>query len=530
MKENLITDLPARVLGGFQAARGVGEGWIPFSFETEEYSGIGLAAGAQSGARELILDLHLKGAQILHFALGAQTSLRVWLDGDKGYREFVTQHGGENLQECRLHAQNLTGRKLHIAPKTGDDPLPAFLAYIRAETVEAEYSSARNLVATNDGWSWIALEGIETERDVWKFFEPLRDSDFGLMLWGPAGADVTGCHNTQVGTFVPTESTYAFRVCDRTYARNIGAYRQSGAPEILTTAVEAARDAGVKIHFYIRPEAFFAPFPYDGFSSQLFLDHPEWHCRDEFGEEIKRMSYAFSEVQDHMMKYCEELLEYSPDGLCFAFNRSLPMMICEEPVLQECERLVGRRPNLPDEVDSEDMIAARTSLMNEFLERVRELLSTRDLEFSCMVSPDEEQMRTSGLDLQGLASRGIFDSILVHSGGFHAASTPVTHAPFWKELQSKTRVYPNGWGGSYDHIETANFLKTTVLDSGFAGGFFWDTENFSQNPYNWEMIRRGGTCDYLASIIREEIKPPRIIPLTKIQGTKLGNYNPMRSY
>lgn len=526
MTDQLITDLPQRIVGDFEPARGVGEGWISVTWETAENSGVGLAAGASSGAPELVLDLKLEGRYILHFALSAQTSLRAWQDGDDSYREFTTRHGGENLQECRTHAQDWTNKKLCISLKTGFLPKATFLAYIRAESVREEYSSARNLIATNDGWSWIALDGIESARDVRSFFEPLRDSDFGLMLWGPVGADVTGCHETKVGTFLPTENTHAFRQCERNAVQSLNAYLQSDEPEILTAAVEGARGAGVDIHFYIRPEAFFAPFPLDGyFVSQFFAEHPALRCRDEFGDEIMRLSYAFPKVQDHMIEYCKELLEYSPDGLCFAFNRSLPMMICEEPVLAEFEKQNGRRPNLPEEVDSDAMIVARETLMNGFFERVHELLKSRGLQFSCMVSPDENLNRNSGLDLQGLAARGIFDLVCVHDGGFHAQSTPVAENPFWNELKTKTKVYLNGFGGSYDHDEAAQFLKG-VFDAGFDGGFFWDTENLSHNPYNWEMVRRGGTAEYLNG----KITPPRIVALTRIQGAKLGRYNPQKSY
>jgi hypothetical protein len=527
----ITTDLPDRVLGGFESARGVGEGWIEVAYETEEYSGAGLATGAKSGAGELVLDLNLEGRHTLHFALGAQTALRVWLDGDAGYREFVTEHGGRAAQECALAAADLTGRKLRIAPKSGPAARGVFLSWIRAEPAGPEYSSARNLVATNDGWSWVALEGVENERDVWKFFEPLRESDFGLMLWGPGGADFTAGHATQSGTIAPREPTHAFRVCDRTHAEELRPFLEKGG-DLLRAAVAAARATGVQLHFYIRPEAFFSPFPGSGFTSRFFSEHPELHCRDEFGDEIMRLSYAFPQVQEHMLEYFAELLEYAPDGLCFAFNRSLPMMIAEEPVLQEFERQNGRRPQLPAEIDGEAMIAARTALMNGFLQRVRDLLSARSLEFSCMVPPNEEENRTYGLALDDLVRRGIFDRVMIHNGGFHAHAADIHASPFWTGLQQlgPTRVYPNGWGGSYDHVETARFLKANALAENFSGAFFWDTENLSANHYNWHVVRRGGTAEYLDGIINGTIPEPRIVPFTRLQGVKLGRYNPGRSY
>lgn len=61
MSELLITDLPHRIFDDFQPARCLVEVWIPVTWETAEHSGAGLAAGASSGAQELIPDLNLEG-------------------------------------------------------------------------------------------------------------------------------------------------------------------------------------------------------------------------------------------------------------------------------------------------------------------------------------------------------------------------------------------------------------------------------------------------------------------------------------
>jgi len=527
-----ITDLPNRVVGGFQPARGMGEGWIAVNYETATRSGIGVAAGARSGASELVLELGLEGDYILQLALGTGAALRVWLDGDVGYREFETQHGGNALQECRLHAANLTGKRLNIALKDDGKPKPTYLGYIRAVKAEAPYQSARNLVATNDGWSWVAMGELQTVRDVSRFFTPFHDSDFRLMLWGPAGADFSGNHRTEVGTIAPTEPTYAFRDCDRVHAETWKAFLETGG-DILKAAVANAREVGIDIHFYIRMEAFYGPFPWEGtFNTRFYEQHPEWRCQDEFGDQVQRMSYAYPGVQDHMIAYFKELLEYGPDGLCFAFNRGLPMMIAEPPVLAEFERQTGRKPNLPEEIDSEEMIAARTAIMSGFMQRVHDLLAARGLALSCIVLPNIEYNRTCGLDLEALVENGIFESVMVHSGGFHAHGVALHDEPFWQRLRDsgKTKVYPNGWCGSYDYVETARFLKETVFDQGFAGGFFWDTENYTANPYNWHPIRQGGTPEFLQRTIDRTIEAPLIERHTRIQGVKLDRYTPQNSY
>ncbi len=528
----LITDLPARVVGGFTGARGVGEGWVPVSWETAELRGTGLSAGSCSGALALSLELGLRGPHILHLALGSHTGLRVWFDGEPGYREFITHHGGMAFQECPLHGADLTGRRLHIALKDDQRPSPAWLGYLRAEPWDGPRVQARNLIATNDGFSWVAGNGLQSVRDVSRFFTPFRDSDFGLMLWCPTGADFTGCHRTRVGTCARTDTLHAFRECDRRHAGQFAALLASGG-DLLAAAVENARSVGMAIHFYIRMEAFKGPFPWEhAFTSRFYEERPEWRCRDEHGDEIARMSYAFAGVQEHMLAYFEELLDYQPDGLCLAFNRGLPMMIAEEPVLAEFELRQGRRPRLPDEIDSDGMIAARTTLMTGFFERVKALLDRRGRELSCIVKPDETFNRTCGLDIEALAERGIFSTICVHNGGFNAEQSGVHQSLFWRRLRDsgRARIYPNGWGGSYDHAETARFLRDNVFGQGFAGGFFWDVDNLSENPYNWHVIGRGGTPTFLEDVVSGKIPSPTINPLTRVQGVKLGRYNPKSSY
>src|SRR5688572_17277321 len=133
-KDVLITDLASRVVGGFKPARGVGRGWVPVDFATAEFAGGGLAAGDDSGAPELALRLGLKGVHTLYLALAWGDGIRVWLDGEPGFREMVCKHGGGVLQECRLHTADLTGKRLHLAPvpaaRYRDHDATTTLAYV----------------------------------------------------------------------------------------------------------------------------------------------------------------------------------------------------------------------------------------------------------------------------------------------------------------------------------------------------------------------------------------------------------------
>jgi len=96
-KDVYITDLPSRVVGGFRPAKGVGRGWVAVDYATPDFRGIGLATGHDSKAPDLKIRLDLKGTWVLYLALGCYDAVRVWLDGEKGFRELHCQHGGWRL-------------------------------------------------------------------------------------------------------------------------------------------------------------------------------------------------------------------------------------------------------------------------------------------------------------------------------------------------------------------------------------------------------------------------------------------------
>lgn len=176
---------------------------------------------------------------------------------------------------------------------------------------------------------------------------------------------------------------------------------------------ENSEEIGLELHFYFRVGAFYRPFPLHGTTSKFFVDNPQWHCVDEYGEKVKRISYSFPEVQNIILEYFEELLQYNPDGICLAFNRSLPLMICEQPVIEAFERAYGRKPKLPEDVDSPEMLSIRHKLLSDFVGRVHNLVSSRGKVLSCIISRDLERNLVFGLDIEMLVKRVFLNLFLV---------------------------------------------------------------------------------------------------------------------
>jgi len=288
-----------------------------------------------------------------------------------------------------------------------------------------------------------------------------------------------------------------------------------------------AADIGIEVQFYIRVEAFQCPFPLDGtYTSRFWAEHPQWWCRDEFGRPVQRMSYAFREVQDHMLAYFAELLEFNPAGLSLAFNRSLPMMICEQPVIDEFRRRHGREPRLPEEVDSPELVKVRQDILAGFLERVRSLLDPRKKSLSAIVDGNAVDFELMGMDLSAMVRKGMFESVHV--------TAPCADSPYWMKMlkQAQTKIYPSMGGAikPWAHREFAAEALKTIHAPGFAGAFCWDVETVFENPYNWQTARRLGSREYLTATAEGRIAPPLLRPVTEMRGVRVDRYFPWKSY
>lgn len=540
-QETIFTNLPALVVGGFQAAEGIGAGWIDFDYQLEGFAGVGLATGALSPAGELVLDLGLDGWHILHFC--HNPLLDIWLDGERGFRQLEGTHAGSLLGDFAIHAADLTGRKLHIAPKRGVGPRELVLFYIRAEPCDGPRRSRRNLVATEDGHG-VFWHGIESIREIYRYFYPYRDSDFFRVLWGVfGGGDFSANPESKVATHLPMDTRHAFYANEWTFAESIRRVMANG-DDILATVVDAARDTGLEVHFHFRVGAGYGPFPHHGNSSDFYADNPQLRCRDELGREVKRLSYAFPEVQDHMLSYFEELLDYDPDGLCLACNRGLPMMVCEEPVLAEFRRRHGRSPQLPDEVDFEEMLAVRHALLADFFERVNRLVASRGKALSCIVPRNFYENRLRGLDIELLLQRGLLESVMVGAGHEdNPAYTSRNNQPpvAQDDLEPIERLKAIGTakiylGGCSNHgtfwppddpLTRARRMHS-ILTSELDGAYFWDTCQWWGR--DWDDIRRYGDLAHVEKIVNGQAPAPTLRDTLTIHDLVADRYSPWNAH
>jgi hypothetical protein len=539
--EIYFRNLPALVEGGFKSADGVGAGWQSFDYELNDFKGFGLVTGALSPAGELVLDLKLAGWHRLYFC--HCPLLRVWLDGEKGFLELPGPQAGKGIRDYPMHAADLTGRRLHVAPKRGTAPKEVTFFYIRAQPCQADPPRARNLVATEDGHGvfWV---GMDSSREISKYFYPYRDSDFFRVLWGVyGGGDYSANPRSKTATVLPGDAKHEYYADERTFAESLRKVTADG-DDPLAVAVAAAREVGVEIHFYFRVAGFYGCFPHHGTGSQFYKAHPELRCRDEFGREVKRLSYACPEVQDHLLAYFAELMEYQPDGLCLAFNRGLPVMVCEDAVLAEFRRRYGRAPRLPEDVDAEELLVVRHELLAGFVQRLQTMLSARGKALSCIAPRNFDENRRRGLDLEMLVRRGLLESVMVGAG--HEDNRlytdrmklpPVNQDDFEPVKRLKAlgtaKIYLGGCAGHgtfWPPQEPATRLRRmrAILDAGLDGGYFWDANQWFGR--DWDLVRHYGQRSFLDAALAGRIPPSVERDTLHIYDLNVDRYNPWNAY
>ncbi len=526
-----FTDLPALVVGGFRAAAGLGAGWVPVAYELDRFGGVGLATGALSPAGELTLDLGLTGWHRLHVA--HNPAIRIWLDGEAGYCQMPGDPSA--VRDLAFPATDFTGRRLHIAPVRGaEQSREVTLFYISAEPCDGPPVNRRNLIVTNDGHG-VFCAGMDVPRDIYRHVYPFRDSDVFRMVWGLyGGGPLTLRSDTAVAQspIRPEETFYYER--DWIFTRSLQRFRDAGA-DPLAVVRQATREYGLELHYYMRMSAFYGPFPHVGWTTKFFAAHPEWRCRDEHGRPVNLISYAYPQVQDFVLAHFNELFDYEPDGLCMAFNRGLPLMICEEPVIEAYRRRHGRVPRLPEECDTPELLAVRHELLAGFVERARQLADRRGRALSCVVPRDFAHNSLFGLDAELLARRGLVETVMVGSGhGDNTALYPDLK-PVSALKRPGTRVYMGGSGGGSPGMAWARGdLKArarymaSILDAGLDGGWFWDAE--SVIGYEWEAMRRFGDRATLNRIAAGEWPPPADHDTRSIHDLAVSRYNPWHAY
>ena len=328
------------------------------------------------------------------------------------------------IQDCFYKFADLTGEELEISALTTGIAEQGAIAYVRlvpltASEIESlkqsrQQRANRRLACLNDTLTFMHFRRPTTQEEIWEEIYPYKDTDYKAIYWTAARGD--NClYPTKVGTILGAGSNDFPRVGDRYLAESNRILISKGIDSV-QTALEFTHKLGMEFHLCMRVESFTAEPPWNSlFRSKFFYDHPELWCVDHDGRTIARLSYAFPESQQHLLKVIRELAEYQPDGIMLIFPRAQPYVLYERPVAEAFKKRHGLEPRQVDERDPR-LLKVRADLLTEFMRKARREIQqvhgeSKSVQFSAMVLANEETNRFHAIDAETWAKEGIIDRL-----------------------------------------------------------------------------------------------------------------------
>jgi len=381
----LLSDMEICQPSSAISSAGLKDHWRLINYETENgISGKMLYSGEEGAPEEISISLELTGWYRIYVGLGATNLLavssppgiRLKLDKEPCYVKICAQ-GPQYWLELKEYfwkeACLEDGEKMHFAKVKGSMSCIAYLRFEPMNNEEIEQVKERKtkkeehfLIATNDSyWEYNNID------EILENILPLQDSSVRKLFFCVANGDTCYYMDTKVGSRVKLQPNMGFpRTIDRKIFEGLNNLNNKEA-DVLAKVCNFTHKIGLEFHASFRVEAFANQPPHDMFRSNFFADNPQFRCRDRDGREIARLSYAFEEVQNHMLALYEEvLLNYDIDGLNLIFVRALPVMLYEQPILEGFKSIYGKDPLHLDE-DNSVFLQYRASLLTEFMRRIR---------------------------------------------------------------------------------------------------------------------------------------------------------------
>jgi hypothetical protein len=518
--------------------------WRTLPYETEDFAGVMIAEGGGPGIPPVRIPLNITGRYKIHLGLFSgyytRPKISVKLSQDKDFQELSllqtlrdnVHQLAQNIYEVSWTEADLTGQDLHIAPNNDPSLWPVALAFIRLEPAGAPVPEPMienpPLVVTSDGWGegapFSAHEHSKPE-DLYRKFEVIPEDNRILMLiWGNGVGDWCN-YPTKVGTYfntMPGEMTVDKL---RYHQINANLWKEKG-----WNSLEVMRDYADQrdweFQVYIRMQGFGVLYPRGiQIQSGFFNKHPEYHCRDRDGIALSRLSYAYPEVQEHMLALIREISSYEPDGICLNFIRGLPLVAYEPVMVKEFQSRYGLDPRQLPETDPRwlDLV---TEVTSAFVKQVKESLPDGQ-RLSAMIPGNQQDCGKYGVDVQGWLSDGLVDDLFPAGTKYNRHDVHL-HDPesldfkYFSELEGRERIrlvpllYPWGTFESGFASWLKIFDRCRALEPDALA--VWDVDI----GHRYTKIHIVGEIDKYKSIHRYDY---RRIPLKTLQGFRVDRYH-----
>ena len=545
----IVSDLSQCRPAGALSERRARWRWTKVPYQAGGIAGTLLMAGPETQAPPVTLGLGVQGWHGIFLGVysdqwAGPDCLRVKLTGDPCFVPVVRADPGFDstilIDDVFWKYADLTGQDLTIAQMASGSGRQAGLAYVRLAPLSAEEVAAvladrrrletRRLIAMDDNFSFYC-DRRATVADIWEQIEPYRDTDVGRLFWcAGAGGDVVS-YPTRVGRVIGIAEedfpTSAYRYVGESMRLLLGQ-----GVDGMQVARDYTHSLGIEFHISLRLGAFqmFPGFD-EFFTSEFYRGHPEWHCVDRDGTPIARLSYAYPEVQDHVLAVLEELASYEPDGLNLIFTRCAPYLLYEEPLIVGYRARTGVDPRQLDEHDP-GYLRYRGEVVTGFMRRVRALCAHKTsrrgqrLLLSGNVLNNEAENLFYGLDVATWAREGILDLMVPDTWlgkpidfEYFAGITRGTPCELYAQIMPRRMP-----AGEYRRRALQAYA------AGAQGLCLWDASGRYPILPEWNTARRLGHKDELTADGDGADQYSCAIPVKTLGGYTVDRYPPYWSY
>lgn len=529
--------------------------WKQYAFETPEVKGVMLACGQNTGVPDLEYALPQKGWYAISFGLQShywESRLQVRFKNDAifsvltpnnlaeagmmwddiQWSKHVYNSGGiEELfwRYAELGATNssLVLRQLKVHTLAGSEDAfgnifsPCWLAYIKlvplsdAEVARIQAdrrrTDTRRLFAADDAFSATALYRFRTADDVRRQIEPYRETDFSRMYWEAGAGDVTN-YPSKVGR-QNTQAWMAehYRLCDRLRSASVQDFQKEGL-DPFQIALTHSHAIGLEFHASYRVAGFYFPAPEDEWNAGgLYERHPEWRSRDRQGRVTPRLSYAVPGVRDYVLSLHEEIVTaYPVDGISLLFNRRLPILGYDDPLVESFQAKYHQDPRqLP--ANDPRWLAHAAAVLTEFMREMRRRMQAaamrqgrKPIGITAVVMSSIEENLSYGLDLAAWVKEGLIDTLIPYSSvkginsRIHSWEDPATIAEFVQLTRgTPCKLAPNLMPRGLTP-EQYKRRADGLYRAGVEHLFFWDCFGRTNFDPSWSTLTRLGHREELA--------------------------------
>ena len=425
-RDILISDLVGRADPKAISARNANL-WKSIPYTTDKFDGVMVGCGLGPKPVPIEIQLNAKGwyrVWVGLFSFSHSGSLRFRLSDDTCSRQIGEPAAIRNdlyghatyLHETHWRDADLTGQSLVVEPSFSTEGLAnCALAFIRLQPIRAPGTPRprrvkHHMMITNDGHGIFGDRPHFRPEDLLEQFELIPDgTSLRMLIWGIGDGDMCN-YPTRTGNFFPTQGTF-LNPNYRVLYENMKLWRTQGW-DSLKLMRDYSKHRGWEFHPYIRMEAFDAPYPFDRTSlhSDFFHRHPEFHCFDSQGQRVMRLSYAYPEVQDHMLALIREIAGYNPDGVCLGFVRGLPLVLYEKIMVDGFSERHGLDPRKLPETDPR-WLAYQAEILTSFMEKAKACLKPKQ-RLSAILPGNPQDCLHWGLDTAAWVKEGHVDDLI----------------------------------------------------------------------------------------------------------------------